>query len=95
MEERRENRLNTWIDKSGNSDVDLVVNIETKPIAYSILCGLYAKGEINEIELEKAIQKLDSLIERDKRKQRENNYFNEEDNSNRAIRQPISRRRWF
>ncbi|MBM4762807.1 hypothetical protein [Bacillus sp. B15-48] len=64
-----ENKLKTMIEHSGNSDVDLVVNvdIDTKPIAYSILCSLYAKGEISEHELEKAIKKLDSLIERNKK----------------------------
>lgn len=70
MEKPVLNKLSTLVGHSGNSDVDLVVNIDidTKAIAYGVLCSLYAKGEINEKELEKAIQKLDTLIERDKRK---------------------------
>ena len=65
-----ENQLNTLIGHSGNSDVDLTVNIDidTKGIAYGMLCSLYAKGELTKLELYKAIHRLDKLIERDKRK---------------------------
>jgi hypothetical protein len=75
MERQIENKLNTLVGHSGNSDVDLVVNIDidTKAIAYGMLCSLYAKGELTELELEKAIQKLDRLIERDKRNKKLNN----------------------
>jgi hypothetical protein len=75
MERPVENKLKTSIDHSGNSDVDLAVNIDidTKPIAYGILCSLFAKGELSESELEKAIRKLDSLIERDKKRRKSNN----------------------
>ncbi|WP_342430131.1 hypothetical protein [Neobacillus sp. FSL H8-0543] len=78
MEKPVLNKLSTLVGHSGNSDVDLVVNIDidTKAIAYGVLCSLYAKGEINEKELEKAIQKLDTLIERDKRKKKSNNNTN-------------------
>jgi hypothetical protein len=67
-----ENKLNSLIGNSGNSDVDLTVNvdIDVKPIAYGIICSEYAKGNINEQDLERAIQKLDSLIERDKKKRK-------------------------
>lgn len=95
LEKQIENKLKTLIDKSGNSDIDLVVNIETKAIAYSVLCGIYARGDINEEELERAVEKLDSLIERDKRKQRDRNQVlefnqNKRENSNRT-----SRRKWI
>ncbi len=70
-----ENKLNTLVEHSGNSDVDLTVNIDidTKGIAYGMLCSLYAKGELTKLELYKAIQKLDKLIERDKRKKEHKN----------------------
>ena len=70
-----ENKLNTLIGNSGNSEVDLIVNIDidTKAIAYGVLCSLFAKGEISEPELEKAIQKLDKLIERDKKNKKSTN----------------------
>ena len=67
-----ENKLNTLVGHSGNSDVDLTVNIDidTKGIAYGMLCSLYAKGELTKLELYKAIHRLDKLIERDKREKR-------------------------
>ena len=70
-----ENKLNTLVGHSGNSDVDLTVNIDidTKGIAYGMLCSLYAKGELTKLELYKAIHRLDKLIERDKRKKELNN----------------------
>lgn len=75
MQRPVENKLNTLIGNSGNSDVDLLVSIDidTKAIAYGLLCGLYAKGEISESELEKGINKLDSLIERDRKRHINNN----------------------
>jgi hypothetical protein len=74
MENFAKNKLDTIIKHSGNSDVDLGVNIniDTKSIAYGLLCSLFAKGEITELELEKAILKLDALIERDKVKKKSN-----------------------
>lgn len=72
MEKPNENQLLSLIRNSGNSDVDVTVNIDidTKAIAYGMLCSLYAKGELTELELERAIQKLDRLIERDKSNQK-------------------------
>ena len=48
MQKPVENKLSTVVGHSGNSDVDLVVNIDidTKAIAYGVLCSLYAKGEL-------------------------------------------------
>ncbi len=75
MQKPIENKLSTVIGHSGNSEVDLVVNIDidTKAIAYGMLCSLFAKGDLTESELEKAIKKLDSLIERDKKRKNKNN----------------------
>jgi hypothetical protein len=97
MQKPVQNKLNTLIGHSGNSDVDLVVNIDidTKAIAYSILCSLHAKGELNEQELENAIQKLDSLIERDKKKQKERDQFIENRSRIHEFPQQNTRRRWF
>jgi len=68
MEKSIENQAKTLIRNSGNSDVDLTVNIEieTKAIAYGMLCSLFAKGELDEIQLDKAVRKFDALMERDK-----------------------------
>ncbi|MFS0671583.1 hypothetical protein [Ornithinibacillus sp. 179-J 7C1 HS] len=95
MEKRIQNKLKTLIDKSGNSDVDLVVNIETKAIAYSILCSIYARGDINEVELERAVDKLDALIERDRRKQKERNQVLDFDPEKRDHLKRTSRRKWI
>jgi len=69
-----ENKLNTLVGHSGNSDVDLVVNIDinTKAIAYGMLCSLYAKGELTESQLLRAVGVLDKLIKRDKRRRKSN-----------------------
>lgn len=67
--EKIESLSKTVVGHSGNSDVDLTVNIEieTRSIAYGMLCSLYAKGELTDFELEKGLRKLENLIERDKR----------------------------
>ncbi|MCM3584597.1 hypothetical protein M3182_02420 [Mesobacillus maritimus] len=72
MQRPVENQAKTLIRDSGNSDVDLTVNIEieTKAIAYGMMCSLFAKGELDEIQLEKAVRKLDALIDRDKNRKK-------------------------
>ncbi|WP_188208119.1 hypothetical protein [Alkalibacillus aidingensis] len=62
-----ENKVNTLLKDSGNSDVDLTVNVDinTKAIAYGMLCSMYAKGDLSDSELEDAIKKLDSLVKHD------------------------------
>ena len=69
-----ENELNTLVRHSGNSDVDLTVNIDidTKGIAYGMLCSLYAKGELTKLEVYKAIHTMISN-RMDKRKKEMNN----------------------
>lgn len=95
MERKIENKLKTLIDKSGNSDVDLVVNIETKAIAYSILCSSYARGEITEGELDRAVQKLDSLLEKDRRRQQDRNQVVELNSRSRSNSRQHARRKWI
>ncbi|WP_077619432.1 hypothetical protein [Bacillus sinesaloumensis] len=79
MQRPIENKLNNNLGHSGNSDVDVVVtvDVDTKAIAYGMLCSLYAKGELNDMQLEKAIQKLDGLLERDRKKQTAKNKSSE------------------
>ncbi|MBT2756987.1 hypothetical protein [Mesobacillus foraminis] len=78
IEKQTENSLQaqTMIGHSGNSDVDIKVNIEieTKAIAYGMLCSLYAKGDLTEQQLEKAISKLDKLIEKDRENKKKIEY---------------------
>jgi len=35
-----------------------------------MMCSLYAKGELGEIQLEKSVRKFDALIDQDKNKKR-------------------------
>ncbi|WP_088102041.1 hypothetical protein [Halalkalibacter urbisdiaboli] len=96
MEKPVENKLNTLVGNSGNSDVDLTVNvdIDTKAIAYGIICSLYGRGDLNEQELEKAVRKLDSLVERDREKRKvENNVISASKPKLYGVSQP--RRNWF
>ncbi|WP_100404307.1 hypothetical protein [Bacillus solitudinis] len=98
MQKPVENKLNTMVGHSGNSDVDLTVkvDIDTKAIAYGMICSLYARGDLNELELEKAIQKLDSLIDRDKEKRKlTNNNITVSKPKLFDFPQQNSRRNWF
>ncbi|WP_053217341.1 hypothetical protein [Virgibacillus senegalensis] len=74
MQKPVENNLRTLLKNSGNSDVDLEVNIDidTKAIAYGIICSLYGRGDLSERELDKAVQKLDRLVERDRKNRKSN-----------------------
>lgn len=67
--ELQENQLRAVVQESGNSDVDvnIKVEIETKSIAYAILCGMYAKGELTEEGLHAAIHKLNNYLETEKK----------------------------
>lgn len=53
------------IGHSGNSDVDVHVNIEvdTRPIAYAVLCSLLATKQLSQIEFETAVKKLEELTD--------------------------------
>lgn len=53
---------------SGNSDVDVNVHVDTKPIAYAMLCTLLASKQISNEEFEEAVSRLDKLTNREKRK---------------------------
>lgn len=58
------------IGNSGNSDVDIHVHVEvdTKSIAYAMLCSLLATKQLTNSEFEEALNKLEDLAARDKKK---------------------------
>ncbi|MBR7796185.1 hypothetical protein GT022_08995 [Agaribacter marinus] len=56
------------VKHSGNSDVDVNVHVDTKPIAYAMLCTLLASKQISNEEFEEAVSRLDKLTNREKRK---------------------------
>jgi hypothetical protein len=51
------------IGHSGNSDVDVKVSIEvdTRPIAYALLCSMLATKQLSPSEFETAVKKLEEL----------------------------------
>ncbi|WP_256241582.1 hypothetical protein [Bacillus sp. V3B] len=54
------------IGHSGNSDVDLKVdiNVDTTPIGFAILCSLLATEQMNNEQFQISIQKLEELTNR-------------------------------
>lgn len=58
------------IGHSGNSDVDVHVNIDvdTRPIAYAVLCSLYATKQMSQVEFELAVKKMEELTDKSKTK---------------------------
>lgn len=55
------NDTRSTIDYSGNSDVDIEVNVDTTPIAYAMLCTLLATKQISDFEFKKAVRRLEDL----------------------------------
>ncbi|MEJ8767431.1 MULTISPECIES: hypothetical protein [unclassified Oceanobacillus] len=58
------NDTRSTIDYSGNSDVDIEVNVDTTPIAYAMLCTLLATKQISDFEFKKAVHRLEDLIKK-------------------------------
>ena len=51
------------IGHSGNSDVDVQVSIEvdTRPIAYALLCSMLATKQLSQSEFDTAVNKMEEL----------------------------------
>ncbi|MFP7255369.1 hypothetical protein SFC02_13780 [Terribacillus goriensis] len=60
------NDNNSQVAHSGNSDVDVIVEVNTMPIAYAMLCSLYATNQLSLNEFEDAIKNLKSLVDEDR-----------------------------
>ncbi|WP_197046591.1 hypothetical protein [Oceanobacillus salinisoli] len=58
------NDTKSIIRESGNSDVDVKVDVDTTPIAYAMLCSLLATKQISSREFEEAVRKFDELMVR-------------------------------
>lgn len=73
-----ENDLINSIGHSGNSDVDLKVdiNVDTTSIGFAILCSLLATGQMNKEEFQVAVKKLEELTNR-----KSGNFLGRDDNS--------------
>jgi hypothetical protein len=57
-----DNDTQSMIGRSGNSDVDINIEIDTKAIAYAMLCSLYAMDRLDDNQFEKAIGKFESIM---------------------------------
>ncbi|WP_316569419.1 hypothetical protein [Neobacillus sp. YIM B06451] len=68
------NENSSKIGHSGNSNVDVNVNIQidTKAIAYALLCSSLARKEMTNEEFSFAIKKLEELMHKDQKKEPEN-----------------------
>lgn len=55
------------VHHSGNSDVDIHIQIETASIAYMYACSLLATGQINENQFHEMIEKYHHLIKNNHR----------------------------
>ncbi|MEH7354659.1 hypothetical protein V7150_13955 [Neobacillus drentensis] len=55
------------IGQSGNSDVDIQidVHVDTTAIAFAILCSLLATKQMNNVEFEEAVERLQNLNSRE------------------------------
>ncbi|OLN22987.1 hypothetical protein BTO30_06950 [Domibacillus antri] len=51
------------IGESGNSDVDVnvVVKVDTMPIAFAMLCSLWSSKQLSDEDFERAVERLEKL----------------------------------
>ncbi|WP_142384809.1 hypothetical protein [Bacillus sp. M6-12] len=61
---------NSAIGHSGNSNVDVHVSVEvdTRPIAYAMLCALLASNQLSNQQFETAVKKWEDLSDSKKKK---------------------------
>ncbi|RLL42931.1 hypothetical protein D8M04_15410 [Oceanobacillus piezotolerans] len=52
----------SFIRESGNSDVDIRIELDTTPIAYAMLCSMLATNQMSHREFQFAVRKLEDLI---------------------------------
>ncbi|MFB4164966.1 hypothetical protein ACE1TI_14325 [Alteribacillus sp. JSM 102045] len=88
MQEDQLIRSISRVNKSGNSDVDVTVNIDTSALAYAYACMLYAEGKLSRSQFEKMVNEMDKLYQRKEYTER----FKEHHNNKEEIsRRPVPR----
>jgi len=55
---------NSLVNKSGNSDVDVTVNVETTALAYALACYYYADGRLDHKQYETMLKEMDRQFEK-------------------------------
>ncbi|MFC5713713.1 hypothetical protein ACFPU1_13055 [Thalassorhabdus alkalitolerans] len=58
------------VDRSGNSDVDVTVNIDTSSLAYAYACLLYAEGKLTRKQLDTMVEEMDRIYQKKEHKQK-------------------------
>ncbi|MCP3762381.1 hypothetical protein NLX67_08255 [Domibacillus sp. A3M-37] len=83
------NRLS--IGDSGNSDVDVnvIVKVDTIPIAFAMLCSMWASKQMSDEDFELAVRKLEKITGQ----QVNRSFFSENDITNAKIFEKEQRRR--
>ena len=56
------------IDRSGNSDVDVKVIVDTSPLAYALACYMYVEGKITQEQYEMMVKELEKIQRRNEMK---------------------------
>lgn len=88
----RENLRNQLsVGDSGNSDVDVnvIVKVDTMPIAFAMLCSMWASNQMSDEDFERAVRKLEKLTGQ----QVNRSFFSENDITNAKIFEKKERRR--
>jgi|GEM_PF-2803454 len=69
------------VGHSGNSDVDVYVSVDvdTRPIAYAMLCSLLATKQISKEEFHEAVHRWEQLVKKSKEEKDDHkeNHFRE------------------
>ncbi|GAA0323868.1 hypothetical protein GCM10008967_12990 [Bacillus carboniphilus] len=70
------NQNQSRINQSGNSDVDVNVKVEvdTKPIAYALLVSLLSTNQLSRSQFNEAVNQLDELLDRSGSSRRGNSH---------------------
>ncbi|WP_100373055.1 hypothetical protein [Bacillus sp. FJAT-45037] len=59
MNERKHAETKAYVNESGNSDVDVTVNIDTSALAYAFACYLYADGRLDQSQYRTMVREMD------------------------------------
>ena len=80
---REDTRNQLSIGDSGNSNVDVnvIVEVDTMPIAFAMLCSMWASKQMSDADFELAVRKLEKLTG----KQVNRSFFSENDINNAKI----------